>query len=142
MLKRRKKVVRPDFADRKGAVTVEFALCSFIIFLLFLGLIEFARFHVVRHTLDQAAYEGARAGIIIGSTANDAETVAQQILSAGGIVSPTVSVTPSTIDDSTLEVTVQVQASYSANSWTMPKFFQGATITAETTLDHENVASQ
>ncbi len=127
---------------RRGVVTVEFAICSAVIFLLFFALIEFARFHVLRHNLDQAAYEGARAGIIIGATAQDAYAAAEQLLNACGVVNPTVEVQPSVIDETTLAVHVRVVASYGENSWAIPKFLAGSTLTAETTLDHENVASR
>ena len=131
----------PPASDRHGAVTVEFAICCSVVFLLFFATLEMARFHVVRHTLDQASYEGARAGIIPGATAAHARAAAQAILSGGGIVNATVDVTPTTIDQTTTTVTVRVTTSFADNSWVTPKYFGGQSVIGETTLDHENVAT-
>ena len=129
---------RPD--DRRGTATVEFSFCAAIVFMLFMGMIEVARFHIVRHSMDQAVYMGARVGIIPGATAEDVERTVQDRLAAAGIVSATIQVTPTVIDDDTEEVTVGVTAPFEQNSWALPKFFGGMTVDAQITLDHENVA--
>lgn len=115
-------------------------MCASIVFFLFLGMIEVARFHVVRHSLDQAVYMGARAGIIPGATAAEVDQIVRDRLSAAGVISPTVTIAPSVIDSSTTSVTVRATTPYDQNSWTLPKFFSGVTVVAEMTLDHENTA--
>ncbi|MEO1498256.1 MAG: TadE family protein [Planctomycetota bacterium] len=129
---------RPD--DRRGTATVEFAFSASIVFFLFLAMIEVGRFHVVRHSMDQAVYMGARTGIVPGATAAEVEQIVEDRLDAAGVVNPTIVVTPNTIDDTTQAVTVTATASYDANSWAIPKFFGGLDVVAQITLDHENVA--
>lgn len=131
---------RPAPLLRRGVVAVEFAFCASIVFFFFLTMIEVARFHVVRHSLDQAVYAGARVGIVPGATAADVNQSVTDRLAAAGVIGATVTVTPPVINSATSAVTVRVSAPYSANSWTLPKFFANVDVVAEMTLDHENVA--
>lgn len=126
--------------DRAGTSTVEFSLCAPIIFFMFLGMIEVSRFHVLRHSIDQAVYMGARTAIVPGATAGEVDTVVRERLQLAGVISPTVTITPSVITTDTQSVTVQVSAPYGDNSWSVPKYFIGVIVAAEMTLDHENVA--
>ncbi len=126
--------------DRRGATTVEFALTASIVFLLFFGLVEFARFHAVRHSLDQAAYEGARAGIVPGATAAQVRARAESVLRATGIRNETITVLPADFSSNAPEVTVTVESSYADNSWAASKFFTGVVLSAQSTLDREDGA--
>lgn len=125
---------------RRGTATVEFSLAASIVFMLFLAMIEFTRFHVVRHSIDQAVYMGVRAGIIPGATSAEVDQIVRDRLSSAGVLGATVTVTPTAITSSTAAVTVRVSAPYQQNSWTLPKFFAGMNVVGELTLDHENVA--
>ena len=125
---------------RRGVVAVEFAFCASIVFFFFLVMIEFARFHVVRHSLDQAVYAGARVGIVPGATAAEVNQSVTDRLAAAGVLGATVTVTPPVINPSTRAVTVRVSAPYEENSWTLPKFFSSVNVVAEMTLDPENGA--
>ena len=66
----------PRFTERRGAVTVEFALVVPIILLLFFGALDIASMNFARHTIGFAAYEGARKAAIPGNTATHATTEA------------------------------------------------------------------
>lgn len=125
---------------RRGVVAVEFAFCASIVFFFFLTMVEFARFHVVRHSLDQAVYAGARVGIVPGATAADVNQSVIDRLAMAGVLGATITITPPVIDAATRSVTVRVAAPYDENSWTLPKFFSDVNVVAEMTLDHENVA--
>jgi Flp pilus assembly protein TadG len=125
---------------RRGAAAVEFAFSASIVFFLFLAMIEVARFHVVRHSLDQAVYQGARTGIVPGATVTQVTDAVRNRLSIAGVINPTVTVTPAVITNATRTITVRAACSYAQNSWTLPKFFNGMDVVAEMTLDHENVA--
>ena len=125
---------------RRGVATVEFAFSVSIVFMLFMGMIEVTRFHVVRHSLDQAVYAGARIGIVPGATASQVEASVTARLASAGVVNPTITVTPAIINSSTMAITVQASIDCAENSWTLPRFFENQTITAEITLDHENIA--
>ncbi|XZE44889.1 TadE/TadG family type IV pilus assembly protein [Pirellulaceae bacterium SH467] len=126
--------------NRRGAFTVEFAFCAGIFFMILMAGVEFSRFMFARHSVDQAAYEGARAGIIPGATSSDVRQVATRILNATGIRKATIQVTPETINDNTAEVEVHIRCNYADSSWMGPLFLGAAVIETRLTLDHENKA--
>lgn len=126
--------------DRRGTATVEFAFSASIVFFLFLAMIEVGRFHVVRHSMDQAVYMGARTGIVPGATSAEVEQVVLDRLNAAGIVDTTIVVSPNAINTATREVTVTASAPFEQNSWATPKFFGAVDVVASITLDHENIA--
>ena len=125
---------------RAGAFTVEFALCAGLFFTILLGGLEFARFMYARHSVEQAAYEAARLGIVPGRTPAEVTAKALQILSATGVRNATITVTPSVITTATATITVQVRCSYSDNSWLKPVFLANTDLVSTITLDHENKA--
>ena len=128
------------FRSRKGAVTVEFAVNAGLFFMLILASFEFARFMMVRQSLDQATYEGARFGIIPGNSAAGVVAKTRQFLTTFGIRNPTITITPSTIDSTTRSVTVNVSANFSDSAWITPIFSRNTIIQSRMTLDHENLA--
>lgn len=101
---------------------------------------EFTRFMYARHSVDQAAYEAARVGIIPGKSSADVVARANQILGSTGIRNSTITVTPSTIDSNTSTVTVKIQSSFADSSWLKPVFLLNSNLYSELTLDHENKA--
>jgi Flp pilus assembly protein TadG len=125
---------------RRGAFTVEFALCSALFFMILMAGFEFTRFMYARHSVDQAAYEAARVGIIPGRSVADVTTKANQILSATGIRNATITITPSVINTSTATVNVKIQCLYADSSWLRPVFLLNSLLSADITLDHENTA--
>lgn len=139
-ISRRRQQRRGD--SRRGAATVEFAFAASIVFFLFLSMIEVTRFYIVRHSMDQAVYSGARVAIVPGASAADAQTAVEDRLAAAGVQNPTVTITPSVITETTDAVTVRASVDYADNSWAVPKLFSGASVVAEITLDHENIAFQ
>ncbi len=130
----------PSSRQRRGAFTVEFALCCSIFFTVMMAGIEFARFMYARHSVDQAAYEGARVGIIPGATPEKVEQVARRILNATGIRGASIQVTPNRFDDQTAVVNVKIRCNYADNTWIGPMFLGNAIIESNLTLDHENKA--
>ena len=131
---------QPAKGKRRGAVSVEFALCASIFFMFAFGSFEFARFLFARHAVDQAAYEAARVGIVPGKTAAQVQTRALQALQAAGIRQATVVITPQVFTTTTETVTVEVRCPFRDNSWIPPTFLRGATLQSQITLDHENQA--
>ncbi|MBX3440075.1 MAG: pilus assembly protein, partial [Planctomycetaceae bacterium] len=57
---------------RGGATTVELAIVLPVLFLFVFSAIEFSRLNMLRHLASVAAYEGARQGIVLGATADEA----------------------------------------------------------------------
>lgn len=125
--------------DRHGALTVEMALCVPILFLLLLGTLEFARMNMLRNSVDNAAYEGARRGVVPGAQASDCVTAAQSVLTAVRAQNATITVTPSTISDTTSQVSVSVSVPMAQNSWGPARFLSGATLRSVSTKSREFV---
>lgn len=134
------KSLRHFSKSRQGVVTVEFAVNASLLFMLILASFEFARFMMVRQSMDQATYEGARFGIIPGNSADGVRTKTSQFLTAFGIRNPTITITPATIDSNTRAVTVEVTANFSDSAWITPMFSRNTVIRSRMTLDHENLA--
>jgi Flp pilus assembly protein TadG len=131
------RLARRSPTRRSATTTVEFAVTLPLVLLLFFGSIEFGRVNMLRHSAAQAAYEGARRGIVPGATANDVKTAATQILDSTFARSYTITVTPSTITRQTTEVTVAISMPLSANSWVVPTYFAGTTLSRSFTLQRE-----
>ncbi len=77
---------------RAGAALVELALVLPILFLFFVGIVEVSRILLLQHSIDTAAYEGARAGMVPGATAAEAKAAAVQLLTAARLKDATISI--------------------------------------------------
>lgn len=120
---------------RKGAITVEVALCLPILFLLLFGCYELAQANMMLHATQSAAYEGARAGIVPGATREKIETSVAFVLRSLDIDDFEVELNPPNLDGESLEVTVRVPL---ANNLTLPRMFiDNPTFRAQTVLRRE-----
>jgi len=127
---------KPKPSKRRGATAVEFALAAPILFTFVFLSVEFARANMIFNTIENAAYEGARRGVVPGATKDDCDTAAQTLLDIVGIQNSTVTTTP--IDENTTEVTVTVDVPMTtSNGYVASKFFLGETLTATVTLPRE-----
>jgi Flp pilus assembly protein TadG len=124
---------------REGTAMVEFAITAPLLFLLFFAAMEFCRVAMIRHTADNAVYEGCRVGIIPGATSGEAETEARRIMSSLGVTNVSVAVTPASIDRETEEVTVRMEVPLDENSFVPNQFVAGRTIARELTLRREGI---
>ena len=113
---------------RRGAVTVEMAIAIPILFLFVFASLEFCGMNNLRHTIDNAAYEGARRGIVPGATTADVITEVNQILAIVNAQNVTVDVVPATITDETEELTVTVRVPVRGNGWTGPLIFNAGAV--------------
>ena len=118
---------------------VEFAIVAPLLFLFFFAAMEFCRVAMIRHTADNAVYEGCRVGIIPGATADEAEAEANRILNSLGVTNVRIKVTPSTIDRETEEVTVRIEVPLDDNSFVPNQFLSGRSIIRELTLRREGI---
>ena len=124
--------------QRRGAVTVEFAFALPILLLFTFAGLEFSRVNMIRNTAINAAYEGARKGIVPGATVADCEAAANDLLNFVEINGGTVTTSPSPIQPSTEAVTVTVTIPITAaNSFITPEYFLGKTIQSSVTLPRE-----
>lgn len=122
---------------RRAAATVEFALCAPIFFLLVFAGIELSRTNMLIHSVDSAALQGARRGIVSGATAPQCIQAAQNVLNVAKVRTSTVTVNPTTITDSTKTISVTVTVPIDGNLYLTPQFFGGKTIQRTTTVNRE-----
>ncbi|PAY20881.1 transporter [Rhodopirellula sp. SM50] len=118
----------------RGAATIEFALVFPLILLFFAFMIEVSRVLMLQHTADTAAYEAARAAMVPGATAAEAEQVAQQLVDDAGFSLVDIQVTPTDITDETALITVSVSIPVNNNSWIAPSQFANFVVNSEVTL--------
>jgi Flp pilus assembly protein TadG len=71
---------------RTGAATLELALTLSILFSICYGLIEYGYYFYVKNTMEGAAREGCRAGIVTGATTSIANAVIENQLQVAGLV--------------------------------------------------------
>lgn len=122
---------------RKGVTAVEFALTFPLLLLIVFGSLEFSRANMIRNMCENAALEGARAGMIPGATAQDCTDAANSLLDIIGIQNATVTIDPSTIVPATEVVEVTVTIPLADNSLPMSKFVLGTTMTQTAQLPRE-----
>ena len=125
--------------QRAGATLVEFAIVAPLLFLFFFAAMEFCRVAMIRHTADNAVYEGCRVGIVPGATAGEVNAEATRILSSLGVTNVGIDVVPSKLDRDTEEVTVRITVPLDDNSFVPNQFFSGRSITRELTLRREGI---
>ena len=95
--------------DRSGAVLVEFALTVGLAFFFFFAAFEFCRISMIRHSVENALYEGARQGILPGATADEVKAAATRVLGTVGLRGATIDVVPATIQNSSPTVSVRIR---------------------------------
>lgn len=131
----RRQFAKPD--SRKGAVAVEFAIVVPLLFLFFFAGFEFMRVAMVRHTVDNAVYEGARVGIIPGGTNAEIRAEATRILGTIGIDEFTLDVEPANITDATEDITVRVTVPLDRTTYVPAQYFLGEEMQRELTMRRE-----
>ncbi len=123
---------------RQGAVTVEFAIAATVLFLFVFASVEFSRVNMIRNTIENAAYEGARRGVLPGATAANCAAVTQGLLDIIGVADSTITVAPLVILADSKEVTVTVEVPMTmANGYITPTYYLGTTLRTAVTLPRE-----
>ena len=136
------KLCRSCRRNRRGAAAVEFAVVSPVLFLLIFGMIEYGRMVMVQQVITNAAREGARKGVLDGTTNSDVTTVVSNYLTSASISGATTTVTPTNPSNATYggTVTVTVSVPYSKVSWLPHNFWLGSkTLTATSVMRRETV---
>ena len=126
---------------RHGAVAVEFAIAISILLMLVFASIEIVRLNMLRHSVEQASYQAARKGIIIGAKSNDVKQEATDHLAKLNVIGGTVTVNPDTITDDTEVIQVNVSVPVTGNSWVSPVYFFGD-ISGQTRMLAERAAAE
>lgn len=136
------KVCRICRKDRRGAAAVEFAVVAPVFFLLVFGMIEYGRMVMVQQIITNASREGARIGVLDGSTSSDVTTAVQGYLTSAAIRGADVTVTPSPPSSAGYgaPVTVNVSVGFNQVSWLpSPMFLGGKTLSATTVMRRETI---
>ncbi|XZE35530.1 TadE/TadG family type IV pilus assembly protein [Pirellulaceae bacterium SH501] len=124
---------------RAGATTVEFAItCSFAFFFFFAAL-EFSRVAMYRHTVENALYEGARAGIVPGATADKVRNKTRELLAIAGINDATIDVTPAVLREDTPRVNVRVRMRLDRGLYGPAFYFLGKTLDRSFEMAREGI---
>ena len=123
--------------NHRGAAAVEFAMTVPILFLFVFGAIEFSRANMIKNMIENAAMEGARHGMLPGSTAPECIAAAQELLDIMALNGATVTVDPATLTPTTPQVTVTVSVPLSQNSLAMSRFVIGESLNQSVTLPRE-----
>ena len=122
---------------RQGTTMLEFAVVAPLLFLCFFAAFEFCRVAMIRHTADNAVYEGCRKAIIPGGTSREATNETRRIMNTLGITDFNIIVSPPHIQTTTREVTVRVEVPLNQNSFVPNQFVAGKDIVRELTLYRE-----
>ena len=72
---------------RRGSAVMDAALVFPVLLLLTFGCVEFGHFFFIKHTMQGAAREGARAAITPGATNGDVTSAVQVAMNAAGLSS-------------------------------------------------------
>jgi hypothetical protein len=99
--------------------------------------IELARLFTIQNTVENAAMEGARRGIIPGASVSSAQQSAREVLTAVRISNSTITVIPSVITSKTPTVTLTVSAPVAGNTWIPSRFFTGTSLSKTITMARE-----
>jgi Flp pilus assembly protein TadG len=121
---------------------VEFAIVAPVFVLLVFGMIEFGRMVMVQQLLTNAAREGARLGVIDGTTTADVTARVGTFLQAASISGQSVAVEtlPPEGSDSGDRVSVTVSVAFSQVSWLpTPMFLGGRSLSSTTVMRRETV---
>ena len=128
---------RLHFGYRPGAVLVEMAITSSLVFLFFFAALEFCRVAMIRHTVENALYEGARAGIVPGATTAEVSTKARSVMQRSGIAGATIDVLPAVIENSTREVRVRIRLPLDSGLFAPSRFFLGKSLDRTLVMQRE-----
>ena len=115
---------------RRGVTAVEFSLAAPVALFLIFAAFEFGRMNMIRHTIQDAAYEAARKGLVTSSTDAAVRNTAASIMSAAGIRSGTTAITQTVAD-----VNVNISVNCELESWLGPVFFKGKSFNSSITLN-------
>jgi Flp pilus assembly protein TadG len=129
-------------SKRRGTAVVEFAVVAPLFFLLIFGMIEYGRMVMVQQILTNAAREGARVGVLDGSSEFKVDTAVNNYLTAAGISNSTTTVSPNPPSSATANsaVTVTVSVPYNSVSWLpSPLYLGGKTMSFSAVMRRETM---
>ena len=128
---------RKRIGDRRGATSVEFALCLPILLAFVFGILEFSRVTQLQQSARLAAFEGARAGISLNAATTDVQTAVDRVMSAVSIGHYSTTITPNPLTYTSSSVKVSVSLDPTQNAWFTWFVKSSNTVKADVTLLRE-----
>lgn len=122
---------------RMGHVTVEMALILPVTFAFFFAAVETTRINTIINAAENAAYEGARVGILPGATKGRIRRAAREILDAALISGGSITISPDPLTDDATTITVTIQIPLNKNYWGENNLGKGKKVTRSCTLTRE-----
>ena len=122
---------------RRGAAMVEMAITSGLAFFFFFAALEFCRVSMIRHSVENALYEGARHGIVPGATESEIQNTARSVLNRIGVSGATINVSPRNIQNSTPEVSVRIRLPLDRGLFAPALFFAGKSLDRTLVMQRE-----
>ena len=122
---------------RRGATAVEFAIALPILFFCLFGFFELGHALMVDSVLENAAYEGARRGIVPGATSEAIVQAAESIGRISSLSDMTIIVEPQVITDETESVTVRAGTRLSNSGLVVGQYLLGRYIERSVTMRRE-----
>lgn len=119
---------------RRGAVVVEFAVILPVLLLVFLSFLEVSRVLLLQHSIDTAAYEGARNAMVPGASADEAIIAAEKLCEIARLRGYHVEVQPPVLDESTSFITVKVTLPVNQNITAGSLYFKAKQLESSVTL--------
>ncbi len=127
---------KPRHQRRDGAAIVEFAIIANLLFVMIFTCIEFARMNMARNLAQDAAYFAARAAMVPGATAEEAEAEATRIMSS--MVDPSgFEVTVSELNFNATQISVTVAVDLNSIALFTPMFLSNKTIATTAVIKTE-----
>ncbi len=120
--------------DRDGAVLVEFSIVLPVALLLFLGFLEMSRVLLLQHSIDTAAYEGARHAMVPGAKTSEAIEAASELCKKAGLKEYKIEVEPEVLSDLTPFITVRVSLPADKNAVGGNLYFNKKRLVSSVTL--------
>jgi Flp pilus assembly protein TadG len=100
-----------------------------VAFLIFFTALEFGRVNMIRHSMENATYEGARRGLVPGTSEAEIRQATKSVLDAVSVINPRIRISNRTDD-----ITVSVEADFNEQGWFAPIFFYNKTLATTLTL--------
>ena len=125
---------------RRGAATVELAVCLPAIILLVMGAIEATSMIFMRQAMVQAAYETAKESVRRGGSQASGLTAGNEVLAARSIVDASINFQPGNVGNAPRGAPVTVSISAPGDTNTILPFgpFAGITVNVQATMIKES----
>lgn len=124
--------------SRAGIATMEAAFLLPIFFMIFMGIVDFSRYHWTHNVVRDAAYEGARMAILNEATQPQIESIIITELQTGGVDSEYRTITVGArVPDEPVDVTVAVPFSFYFIDSIISSVGENTEVSATAVMTHE-----